>query len=209
MWAVRNVFLKSCWYHPWNIDVMLCILFLTFTDYYYYFFNEQQTVCVAAQRRPRMKFRRRATTADTCTGNCIMWRMNWVCWDLLVSQTWTNTTELCSKFRGWRVSSSTTSPHRAWKVPAWMAAPVRKRASMEIPPRSVVREDYHGGLCLLAGLWWSPPVVCRGTSLWCMGWPTGKTAPSAGSSPWWSPSLRVSLSHNLWRWVQFQFIIRH
>lgn len=153
-----------------------------------------------------MSFRQGATTADTCTGNCITWRRNWVCWDLLVFQTRTNTTELCGRFREWSVSSSTTCPRRTWKAPASMAAPVQRRASTEILPR---REDCRGGLCLLAGPWWSPPVVCQVTSLWCTVWPTGKYAPSAGWSPWWCPSSRVSLLHNRWRWVKLQCMMGH
>lgn len=190
----RIILLENTWLSKETCYWVLFILPLT------YFAAEQKPQCAAAQRRPQMSFRQGATTAGTCTGNCITWRRNWVCWDLPDFQTKTNTSEQCGRSREWRVSLSTTCPRRAWRATASMAAPVRRRASTGIPSR---REDCRGGLCLSAGPWWSPPAVCQGTSLWCTGWPMGKSAPSAGSSLCWCPSLRVSSSRNLWRWVQW------
>lgn len=141
------------------------------------FLRGQKTVCGRAPRRLQMNFRRRATTTvNTSTSSCVMLRRSWVCWNLLVFQTQIATTEPCSKFREWRVFWSSTFPRPAWKVTSWTAAPVQKRASSETPPRSAVKEGCRGGLCLLAGYWWSQPAVCQDTSPWCMGWLMGKTA---------------------------------
>lgn len=160
-------------------------------------FSDEQKLSAAVQTSHQMSFRQGATTAGTCTGNCVTWRRNWVCWDLLVFQTKTNTTGPCGRCREWRVSSSTACRRQTRRVGLVTVAPVQRRASAEIPPK---REACHGGLCLSDGPWWSPQAVCRGTLPWCTGWHMGKTAPSAGWSPWWCPSSRVSSLHNLWRW---------
>jgi len=156
-------------------QTFFCFLACLWPHYLGFLF--QKTVCWGALRRRQMTFRRRATTAGTCTSSCVMLRRSWVCWDFLVFQTQKATTEPYSKFRGWRVFWSSTSTRPAWREPSWTAAPVQKRASMKSPPRRAVKAGCRGGLCLSVGSWWSQPAVCQDTSPWCMGWRTGNSAP--------------------------------
>lgn len=57
-------------------------------------------------------------------------------------------------------------------------------------------EGCPGGLCSLLGSLWQPPAVYQGSSPCSTDSIMARRTPSSGSSPWSSPSWKVSSSHN-------------